>query len=176
MKTLYVLPKHLTLPHCHPKINIFSLVSCMNSKMLYWRQNSQNHASCTSHLCYDPNTHAVPKVETLLESIMQGLLFESLWMGHLWCIMDFLFLVYVFVFLRQELELHIVTNPTITPQNDVCLLQQQYSCCAQSWCIVGIPYAKEASFWVTLDGHVVWGNIAFWYTSTYIPPSLRTNT
>ena len=39
-----------------------------------------------------------------------------------WCITDFW--VYVYVFLRKELVPHIVWNPTITPQNDVCPLQQ----------------------------------------------------
>jgi hypothetical protein len=38
----------LTLSHRQTKVTIFGQVERRNSWMLYWHQNSQNHASCTS--------------------------------------------------------------------------------------------------------------------------------
>jgi hypothetical protein len=62
--------------------------------------------SCITHLCYDPNTHAVPQVNTSLESAMQELHSESLWTDML-------------VVHLGLLGLRLSISTKITTQNDV---------------------------------------------------------
>ena len=67
--------------------------------MLYWHQNRQNHAS-------PPRTSATTLILTLSQKsihcwnqLCKGFILSPFgW--SVWCIMDFLFLVYVVVFLR----------------------------------------------------------------------------
>ena len=111
---------YLTLSRRQTKVTIFGQVERRNSWMLYWHQNSQNHASRTSimtlilTLCH--------KSIHRWNQLCKGFIWVTLNGSLVWCITDFW--VYVYVFLRKELVPHIVWNPTITPQNDVCPLQQ----------------------------------------------------
>ena len=152
----------LTLSRRQTKVSIFGQVERRNSWMLYWHHNSQNHASHTSimtlilTLCHK-------SICTSLESAMLGLHSESLWMGRLYGA-------------SQHLGLRLCIS-MIGISTTYCKEPNNYPpkrCCMSATTIILTQCSKSMHRWNPIcmgfimshfDGHVAWGNIAFWYNN-----------